>query len=83
MYYKMEFLCRQKNGFLAIRTFEVVLNAIPKKSTKHTIKEKYRTIFIRLRMVIIKEFDQFKVERIQGLIFKTRVDPICSTLLEI
>ena len=42
----MEFLCRQKNGFLAIRTFEVVLNAIPKKNTKHTMKEKYRTIFI-------------------------------------
>ena len=83
MYYKMEFLCRQKNGFLVIRTFEVVLNAIPEKSTKHTMNEKYRTIFIRLRMIITREFDQLKMERIQGLIFKTRVDPICSTLLEV
>ena len=54
-----------------------------KKSTKHTMNEKYRTIFIRLRMIITREFDQLKMERIQGLIFKTRVDPICSTLLEV
>ena len=54
MYYKMEFLCRQKNGFLVIRTFEAVLNAIPEKSTKHTMNEMYRTIFIRLRMIITR-----------------------------
>jgi len=69
--------------FLVLRTIEVVLNAIPEKSSKHTVNEKYLTIFIRLRIFITKEFDQLKIERIQGLIFKTRVDPICSTLLVI
>ena len=54
MYYKMEFLCRQKNGFLVIRTFEAVLNTIPEKSIKHTMNEMYRTIFIRLRMIITR-----------------------------
>ena len=54
MYYKMEFLCRQKNGFLVIRTFEAVPNAIPEKSIKHTMNEMYRTIFIRLRMIITR-----------------------------
>jgi len=52
MYYKIEFLCRQKNGFLVIRTFEAVLNVISEKSIKHTMNEMYRTIFIRLRMII-------------------------------
>ena len=68
---------------LVLRTTEVVLNAIPEKSSKYTVNEKYLTIFIRLRIFITKEFDQLKIERIQGLIFKTRVDPICSTLLVI
>ena len=69
--------------FLVLRTIEVVLNAIPEKSTKHRVNEKYLTIFIRLRIFITKQFDQLKIDRIQGLIFKTRVDPICSTLLVI
>ena len=83
MYYKMEFLCRQKNGFLVIRTFDVVLNTIPEKSRKYAVNDQYLTISISLRIFIAQEFDQFKIERIQGLIFKTRVDPICSTLLEV
>ena len=69
--------------FLVLRTIEVVLNAIPEKSIKYKVNEKYLMIFIRLRIFITKEFDQLKIERIQGLIFKTRVDPICSTLLVI
>jgi len=69
--------------FLVLRTIEVVLKKIPEKSTKHRVNEKYLMIFIRLRIFITKEFDQLKIERIQGLIFKTRVDPICSTLLVI
>ena len=68
---------------LVLRTTEVVLNAIPEKSSKYTVNEKYLTIFIRLRIFITKEFDQLKIEQIEGLIFKTRVDPICSTLLVI
>ncbi len=82
MYYKMRFLCRQKNG-LVIRTFNVALNAIPEKSTKYAVNDQYLTRSISLRKFIAKEFDQLKKERIQGLIFKTRVDPICSTLLEV
>ena len=69
--------------FLVLRTIEVILNAIPEKSSKYTVNEKYLMIFIRLRIFITKEFDQLKIEQIEGLIFKTRVDPICSTLLVI
>jgi len=69
--------------FLVLRTIEVVLNAISEKSFKYTVNEKYLMIFIRLRIFITKEFDQLKIEQIEGLIFKTRVDPICSTLLVI
>ena len=47
---------------LVLRTTEVVLNAIPEKSSKYTLNEKYLTIFIRLRIFITKEFDQWKME---------------------
>ena len=57
----MKFLCRQKNGLLVLRTFEVVLNAIPEKSTKYTENEKYLIIFIGLRIFISKELDQWKI----------------------
>ena len=48
--------------FLVLRTIEVVLNAIPEKSSKYTVNEKYLMIFIRLRIFITKEFDQLKIE---------------------
>ena len=47
--------------FLVLRTFEVVLNAIPEKSTKYTVNEKYLITFIRLRIFISKELDQWKI----------------------
>ena len=47
--------------FLILRTFEVVLNVIPEKSTKYTENEKYLIIFIRLRIFISKELDQWKI----------------------
>ena len=47
--------------FLVLRTFEVVLNAIPEKSTKYTENEKYLIIFIGLRIFISKELDQWKI----------------------
>ena len=39
---------------LVLRTTEAVLNTIPEKSIKHTMNEMYRTIFIRLRMIITR-----------------------------
>ena len=56
----MEFLCRQKNGFLVIRTFNVALNAIPEKSTKYAVIDQYLIRSISLRKFIAKEFDQLK-----------------------
>ena len=47
--------------FLILRTFEVVLNVIPEKSTKYTENEKYLIIFIGLRIFISKELDQWKI----------------------
>ena len=46
---------------LVLRTTEVVLNAIPEKSTKYTENEKYLIIFIGLRIFISKELDQWKI----------------------
>ena len=69
--------------WISYSNFQCRTECDPEKSTKYAVNDQYLIRSISLRKFIAKEFDQLKKERIQGLIFKTRVDPICSTLLEV